>query len=60
MKITRAYQFRLYPTAEQEILIHKTFGCTRFLYNQMLDKKKKNVALSKFDMWYSTGKGLQC
>ena len=26
MKITRAYQFRLYPTAEQEILIHKTFG----------------------------------
>ena len=52
MKITRAYQFRLYPTAEQEILIHKTFGCTRFLYNQMLDKKKKNVALSKFDMWY--------
>ena len=60
MKITRAYQFRLYPTAEQEILIHKTFDCTRFLYNQMLDEKKKNVALSKFDMWYSTGKGLQC
>lgn len=41
MKITRAYQFRLYPTAEQEILIHKTFGCTRFLYNQMLDEKKE-------------------
>ena len=49
MKITRAYQFRLYPTHEQEILIHKTFGCTRFLYNQMLDEKKKNVTLSKFD-----------
>ena len=60
MKITRAYQFRLYPTYEQEILIHKTFGCTRFLYNQMLDEKKKNVALSKFDMWYSIEKGLQC
>ena len=51
MKITRAYQFRLYPTAEQEILIHKTFGCTRFLYNQMLDEKKKNVTLSKFDLF---------
>ena len=35
MKITRAYQFRLYPTPEQEVLIHKTFGCTRFLYNQI-------------------------
>ena len=51
MKITRAYQFRLYPTAEQEILIHKTFGCTRFFYNQMLDEKKKNVTLSKFDLF---------
>ena len=51
MKITRAYQFRLYPTHEQEILIRKTFGCTRFLYNQMLDEKKKNVTLSKFDLF---------
>ncbi len=41
MKITKTYQFRLYPTKEQEVLIHKTFGCTRFLYNQMLDVKKK-------------------
>ena len=51
MKITRAYQFRLYPTHEQEILIHKTFCCTRFLYNQMLYEKKKNVTLSKFDLF---------
>ena len=28
MKITKAYQFRLYPTKEQEVLIHQTFGCT--------------------------------
>ena len=45
MKITKAYQFRLYPTKEQEILIHKTFGCTRFLYNQMLEEKKKVIGL---------------
>ena len=43
MKITKAYQFRLYLTKEQEILIHKTFGCTRFLYNQMLKEKKKAI-----------------
>lgn len=51
MKITRAYQFRLYPTKEQEVLIHKTFGCTRFLYNQMLDEKKKNKTLGKYDLF---------
>ncbi|HZW48608.1 MAG TPA: helix-turn-helix domain-containing protein, partial [Bacillota bacterium] len=25
----RAYKFRIYPNKEQEILIQKTFGCTR-------------------------------
>lgn len=29
----KAYKFRLYPTPEQEVLIHKTFGCCRFVYN---------------------------
>ena len=43
MKITKAYQFRLYLTKEQEILIHKTFGYTIFLYNQMLKEKKKAI-----------------
>ena len=51
MKITRAYQFRLYPTYEQAVLIHKTFGCTRFLYNKMLDEKKKNKTLGKYDLF---------
>ena len=51
MKITKAYQFRLYLTKEQEVLVHKTFGCTRFLYNQMLDEKRKDKMLSKFDLF---------
>ena len=28
-----AYKFRIYPTAEQEDLILRTFGCVRFVYN---------------------------
>ena len=28
MKILKAYQFRLYPTKEQEVFIRKTFGCS--------------------------------
>ena len=50
MKIHRAYKFRLYPTKEQIVLIHQTFGCTRFVYNYCLDLKRKNKYLTKFDL----------
>ncbi len=50
MLINKAYKFRLYPTKEQEVLINKTFGCTRLVYNNMLYKKKDNKSLSRFDM----------
>ena len=40
MKIHKAYKFRLYPDKEQIVLIHKMFGCTRFVYNYCLDLKK--------------------
>ena len=33
MEIYRAYKFRLYPTDDQKILINKTLGCKRFVYN---------------------------
>ena len=41
MKIYKAYKYRLYPTEEQKILIYKTFGCSRFVYNHYLDYEKK-------------------
>ena len=41
MKINKAYKFRLYPTNEQKILINKTFGCTRLVYNYYLNKKQE-------------------
>lgn len=34
----KAYIFRIYPTKEQSVLINKTFGCTRFIYNKALAK----------------------
>jgi putative transposase len=40
-KTEKAYRFRLYPTPEQEILVHKTFGCCRFLYNRFLHIRKQ-------------------
>lgn len=35
----KAYKFRIYPNEEQKILFAKTFGCVRFIYNQMLSDK---------------------
>ena len=36
MKKQKAYKFRLYPNLEQKIFFEKTFGCSRFIWNQML------------------------
>ena len=41
MKILKGYVFRMYPTKEQEQLINKTIGCSRFIYNLFLDDKIK-------------------
>ena len=50
MKIYRAYKFRLYPTEEQRILIHKTFGCSRFVYNYYLNYQKENGVCKSFNL----------
>lgn len=46
----RAYKFRLYPNDDQIILINKTFGCVRFIYNYFLEKSKNNNYIKAFDM----------
>ena len=35
----RAYRYRIQPSREQRILLAKTFGCCRFIYNRMLSDK---------------------
>ena len=32
----RAFRYRFYPTAEQEILLRRTLGCVRLVYNKAL------------------------
>lgn len=51
----KSYKFRLYPNKEQELLIQKTFGCVRFVYNQCLAYKidkyqTEEVSLSWIDI----------
>ena len=37
--MNRYYKFRINPTKNQRELLVKTFGCTRFIYNKMLEAK---------------------
>ena len=37
----KAYKFRLYPNKEQQLLMQKTFGSVRFVYNHYLAKRKE-------------------
>ena len=37
--MNKCFKYRLYPNNCQEILINKTFGCCRFVYNKMLEDK---------------------
>ncbi|RJG23602.1 RNA-guided endonuclease TnpB family protein [Paenibacillus thiaminolyticus] len=36
----RAYKFRLYPNKKQAALINKTIGCSRFVFNHFLARRK--------------------
>ncbi|WML44695.1 IS200/IS605 family element RNA-guided endonuclease TnpB [Neobacillus sp. PS3-40] len=47
MLINKSYKFRLYPNKSQIILINKTIGCTRFVFNFFLGKQKEKDAY-----WY--------
>lgn len=38
MKKNKAIKYRIYPNKEQQSLILKTFGCSRFVYNYMLER----------------------
>lgn len=46
----KAYKFRIYPTQEQAILINKSIGCSRFVFNHFLAKWNET--------YKETGKGL--
>ncbi len=34
--VTKAYRYRIYPTAEQKQFFENHFGCCRFIYNRFL------------------------
>ena len=39
----RAYKYKLLPTTQQAILINKTVGCARLIYNSLLNDYKTQL-----------------
>lgn len=50
----RAYKYRIYPTDEQKVLLAKTFGCCRFVYNWALKLKIEVYEHEKKSVSYKT------
>ena len=49
----KAYKYRIYPNKKQKELIQKTFGCTRFVYNYYLNKRKEMYENDKTTFTYN-------
>ena len=47
MNTYKAYKLRIYPTNSQRELIEKTFGSTRYIYNNFLAERKSKYEESK-------------
>lgn len=40
----KTFEYRIYPSAGQEVLLHKTFGCCRWVYNKVLAMRRDEYA----------------
>jgi putative transposase len=48
--VIKAFKYQLQPTKEQEVLLNKHFGCSRFVWNWALGEKMKAYQLDKTNL----------
>ena len=52
-EIIKAYKYRIYPNKQQEEMLLKHFGCSRFVYNKFLfDRQEQYRLTGKSDNYY--------
>ena len=49
----KAFKFRIYPNKTQQVLLQKSFGCARFVYNYFLAKRIEKYKQDKSNMSYN-------
>lgn len=50
--MNKSFKVRIYPSQEQQMLINKTFGCVRYVYNYMLNLKQKAYNIFELKLNY--------
>lgn len=50
--MNKSFEVRIYPTKKQQTLIEKTFGCVRYIYNYMLNLKKRAYNIFELKLNY--------
>ena len=50
--MNKSFKVRIYPSQEQQMLINKTFGCVRYVYNHMLKLKQKAYNIFELKLNY--------
>ena len=51
--MNKSFKVRIYPTKEQQILLEKTFGANRFIYNYFLNLKSKLYGFYKIKLSFA-------
>lgn len=51
--MNKSFKVRVYPNKEQQILLEKTFGANRFVYNYFLNLKSKLYEFYKIRLSYN-------
>jgi len=49
----RGFRYRFYPTPSQEVLLRKTLGCSRFVYNHFLAHRIEEYTTNKKSVTYN-------
>lgn len=51
--MNKSFKVRIYPNKEQRVLLEKTFGANRFVYNYFLNLKSKLYGFYKINLSYN-------
>lgn len=51
--MNKSFKVRIYPNKEQKLLLEKTFGANRFIYNYFLNLKSKLYEFYKINLSYN-------
>ena len=54
MKQNKSFKYRIYPDAEQKQLLAQTFGCVRYVWNNLLDWRSKEYTLNSTKINYNS------